>query len=175
MIVIIAIASAIIAPAYFRLFSESSFDGSVSRLEAFLATAHRQAVALDEDVQVTYDVSSHSFVMETPLPPPVYDIPQALANDPAAAPTSSPNQNQNQTRGFTMPTDIRVVDMETTGSSSMVNSSNTGNVIRFHGDGTSSSSIILLGDDHNHSAALQIVPASGSVRRTNPISLESAQ
>ena len=163
-VIIIAVVSALVVPAYARYWSKAKFESSVHQIEEMLSDARDKAVELDTVTTVSFDKQSQTFMVMRLQPPPQTDQPSMMSN--------SDQQNVLMSRN-SVPTsislggDIGVVQFQTGGSSSLPNSNSSGstNQLRFNGDGTSDGAHISLASKSGYTAEIMVWPANGRLAR----------
>ena len=144
LIVIIAVMSSTIVPAYSRYLAHARFDGQVRSIQEIAAYAHEQAVATDSTVTMTYDPQSATFTVVTP-PVSHSDLPTALAGvDSSLNDISYPPRRLQISPEYAL--------RQSAGDSRSGSSTN----IRFRGDGTCDGAMITLSSASGYTAQLTL-------------------
>jgi len=147
LIVIIAVMSSTIVPAYSRYLAHARFDGQVRSIQEIAAYAHEQAVATDSTVTMTYDPQSATFTVVTP-PVSHSDLPIALAGvDSSLNDISYPPRRLQISPEYAL--------RQSAGDSRSGSSGSSTN-IRFRGDGTCDGAMITLSSASGYTAQLTL-------------------
>ena len=167
-IIIVAVVSAILVPAYSHFYAKARFDGNVRDVLDVFAYAREQAIEKDAPATLTFDPQSESFsVSVTPLPPPV--------DQPSTFPDVRADNNMlSQTHvarlepfmgvvGFNA-TDTSQGSTGSTGSNGMA-ANRSASSVHFRPDGTSDGAeMTLVGADSGYSAHLLLSPGTGRMQ-----------
>ena len=156
-IVIIAVMSAVVVPAFANLWERSRFDSECANARALFAWARQQAVERDTTVSIHFDAASQTFTASlTPTPSPT-DQPSVLANQ------TLEDNGLAVTRSFQLNSDFKILGVHVeSGLSGNAGESSVGapTDILFRGDGTVNSAefVILSRFGERH---FSLSPATG--------------
>lgn len=163
-IIIVAVVSAILVPAYSHFYAKARFDGNVREVLDVFAYAREQAIAKDAPATLTFDPQSESFaVTVTPLPPPV-DQPTVFAD------VNADSSLLQQTHLVHLDPNMGVVGFSATdtsqGSGNSAGSGGRGaSTVRFRPDGTSDGAeMTVVAADSGYSAHLVLLPGTGRMQ-----------
>lgn len=163
-IIIIAVMTSILVPAYGRYLEKARFDSVIHEVQDAFAYAREKAVANDTTVMLSYDPQSETFIATVTPPPPPTDQPTALL--------TGPNGEAVTDTGVETPYTVQLdpqytITNFTTGAQTSGNNAgpNTrqGNApqINFKGDGTCDGAAFTLTSSAGRSASFTLLPASG--------------
>ena len=156
-ILIIAVISAIMVPAYAGYYDKSRFDGEVRRIQDYFAQARENAVKGDTTVTLHFERGIHEFSMTVDALPPQDDLPTALLT--AAATKSNGGQD---IPPYHIGEDYQVKNFNVTSSSA--NSGPAGVTqtdVHFQGDGTCDRAELVLTSKQGYNAHLSLSPMNG--------------
>ncbi len=157
LIIIMAVMSSVIVPAFSRLRDRASFDTRIGQIIAFLSEARARAMELGTDVELRYDEQSASFTAYGQTVLSSADMPTELAETSETAVAA-------YQRTFVIPSDFRVGDVTAFGPEL-----NTGVlsgpqvVVRFHPDGTCDGLRFTIVRETGEAAVLTMWPTTGAI------------
>lgn len=164
-IIIIAVVSALVVPAYARYWSKAKFESSVHQIEEMLSDARDKAVELDTTTTVSFNKQSQTFMVMRLLPPAQNDQPSIMS----AADQQSDLMSQNVVpTTVSLGGNISVTQFQAGGFSSSPTNSTAGvssSEVHFHGDGSSDGAHLSLTNSSGNTADLTIWPANGRLTR----------
>ncbi len=144
LIVIIAVMSSTIVPAYSRYLAHARFDSQVRAIQEIAAYAHEQAIKSDSTVTMTFEPQSATFTVMTP-PVSQTDLPSALAGaDSSLNDISYPPRQLQISHEFALR------------QSAAGGQSGSSTNIRFRGDGTCDGAVISLSSAAGYTAQLKL-------------------
>ncbi len=154
-IIIIAIMSSVVVPAYARFWERTHFDVAVGAVKDLFAYAREQAVANDTTATVAFDSQNEALVAVVMPQAPPTDQPVALAEA----------DNSDTQPGLLPPPLRRVLSL---GTEMAITRFATGvgdgkPVVRFRGDGTCDGAEITLVSANGYATHLFVSPATGRV------------
>ncbi len=82
-IIIVAVMTSVIVPAYARFYARANYDGQVRQVQDVFAYAREQALQRDTNVTLNFSPQTESFDVTLLPPPPPTDQPTAYANSNA--------------------------------------------------------------------------------------------
>lgn len=152
-ILIVALMSGIVVPAYARFFARERFNSTVAAIQDIAAWASQRAVTLDETVTLAYDPSSRAFLAQAPPVSPS-DAPQVMTqtSNPASASTLP------DTRTYQLPRDMRVDGLHVQPISAA--SGSAPNTLHFYADGTCDPAQLAVVSADGYSETLIALPAT---------------
>ena len=153
-ILIIAVMSAVVVPAFAGYYEKSRFDGEIRRLQDYFALAREKAVKSDTNVSLHFEHSAHMFSMVVDPPPPQNDMPTAMLT--AAGTDLSPSLD---VLPFHVGEDYDVDSFVVTGGGGP--SAVTQTDVHFHGDGTSDGADMNIRSKQGYTAHLSLSPMDG--------------
>jgi prepilin-type N-terminal cleavage/methylation domain-containing protein len=166
-IVIIAVMSAVVVPAYVRYLGHVRFQAKVKQVQDLFAYAREQAIALDTTVTLKYDKGSARFTVELPDSSPSNDQPSAFSNGTqvqdahgqAAPPPRVVQLDPEQS------VSNYIVSQGTNSTSTSANSTvqSGQNELHFQGDGTVETLDMSIAQSDGKKAHLQLWPATGKL------------
>jgi prepilin-type N-terminal cleavage/methylation domain-containing protein len=168
-IIIIAVMSVGIVPAYQRFVGRVSFDSMAGDIESLFAEAHSRAMADGTEVDVTFDRGSQTLLLMEQQPP------LTSMDQPVALATSTPQTGMQQT--MQSPTVGKIVHLGqnyrlsqfTPGSGTAATATpGTSNMVRFQDDGTCDGAQLALISAEGYSAQYILLPATGRMERIDP-------
>jgi prepilin-type N-terminal cleavage/methylation domain-containing protein len=156
LIIIMAVLSSVVVPAYSRLRDQSAFDAHIGDLVGFLAQMRSLAVEQGCDVELTFDAQSESFRARAETGDLSGDLPTVMAGTLEATPTALE-------RTFTFPEDFAVADFQVFGPEVYLNAAASAQqaTIRFHEDGTSDGMRFVVQRATGQSATITVWPSTG--------------
>jgi type II secretory pathway pseudopilin PulG len=158
-ILIIAVVSSVVVPAYARFWSKARFDAAVRNVRDIFAYAREQAVLNDTEAVVTFDGRSQTFAAIVNPPPPLTDLPAALQNTAVgAAPHTAPAP-----KGVQLGEEFQIADLSSGAQGAASGAGNRATEIRFRGDGTSDGARVVLRSSAGYQATLIVWPATGRI------------
>ncbi len=136
-IVIMAVVSSVVVPAFANMYERSRFDSECVNAQAIFSWAHQQAVERDTTVVMHFDAPTQAFTATLTPPPPPNDQPSALASQ-TLSDTGLPI-----TKTFQLNPEFRISNLQvdsgasasSTGRSLSASQGTTGDIV-FQGDGT---------------------------------------
>lgn len=157
LIIIMAVLSTVVVPAYSRLHDRAVFDSRIAHVTGFLMQARAQAIELGTEVEVRFDPQTESFTARADTVITGEDMPTALTNVTDAVAVS-------YDRDFSLPADYRIVDVQVFGPD-LVSSGLTGaeTTIHFREDGTCDGIRFTVVRETGHGAVITLWPATASV------------
>ena len=168
-IIIVAVVTAMLVPAYSRYYVRQRFDASVGDVQDAFAYAREQALAKDAPVTLVYDAQSDSFAINlSPLPPP--------SDQPVSFPDmSADNATLTQARSIRLDRNVSITGFTSTntsldsvsGGGASRNSNGRGATsVHFRSDGTSDGAELTVVDSANGNMAHMVLqPGSGRLTR----------
>jgi prepilin-type N-terminal cleavage/methylation domain-containing protein len=176
-IIIIAVMSVGIVPAYQRLLGHVAFDSMAGDIESLFSEARTRAVTDGTEVDVIFNQQAETFVLVEQPPMSTADKPVALqTNTPVSSQFSSQSSGSSQA-----PITARVVHLgqnyavpmftpgSGTGGATSSSSANTvPNTVRFRYDGTCDGAQLTLLGSAGYSAQYVLLPATGRMQRVDP-------
>jgi prepilin-type N-terminal cleavage/methylation domain-containing protein len=161
-IIILAVMSAIVVPAYSRYLEKARFDSEIRHIQDVFAFARERAVARDTNVTLHFDRGSDTFSAAVDPPPLESDQPsvfQSAANGDALA-----GLGQDPPAIYPMGENYRVENFSVMG-----NAANGGSGsqpasqadIHFRGDGTTDGAVLDIISKEGYTAHLILWPATG--------------
>ena len=160
-ILIIAVMSAVVVPAFAGFYEKARFDAEIRRIQDYFALAREKAVKGDTTVTLHFERGIHEFSIVVDPPPPQTDMPTALFT--ASGTDLSPSQevapyhisDEHQVENFRVsaangPAGITRVD------------------VHFHGDGTSDGAALSVLSRQGFTAHLILTPMNGRLALNMP-------
>lgn len=151
-IIIIAITSTVIVPAYARFWDKTRFDFALSSFQDMFAYAREQAILNDTTALLVYDPQSGMLTVAVQPTPPQADQPMAF--DPASD-TGAVSAGVTAPRTFQLGEEFSLARFVTGGEA--------GTTLRFRSDGTCEGAEALLISQTGYAAHLLVSPATGRV------------
>lgn len=160
-IIIIAVMSATMVPAYARFWSKTRFNGTVAQVRDCFVNARQQAILNDTSATVSFDARSQTFVVTVAPPPTQFDQPVAFGNtDTDNGGTVTPPTPT----GVQLNPDIVVTSFQAGGNLSGGSGQPAGATeVHFRNDGTCDGADLQLASDSGYTAHLIVWPATGRV------------
>lgn len=153
-ILIIAVMSAVVIPAFAGYLEKSRFDAEIRRLQDYFALAREKAVKCDTNVALHFDHGIHQFSIAVDPLPPATDMPTAMLTGGGA--DVSPNQ---ETAPYRLGDDYQVEDFSVSSGNGPAGTTQTD--VRFHGDGTSDGADLEVVSRQGYTAHLTLSPMNG--------------
>lgn len=155
LIIIIVVLSMVVVPAYSRLRDQAAFDAYIGDLTGYLSQMRAIAVEQGCDVELTFDIQSHSFHARAETGDMSGDMPTAMADMAESAPASVE-------RSFSLPDDFAIRDFEVFGPDAYLTTAVAGRetVVTFHEDGTSDGMRFTIDRDTGASATITLWPST---------------
>ena len=176
-IIIVAVMTSVIVPAYARFYARASFDAEVRQVQDVFAYAREQAVQRDTAVTLNFNPQSESFDITLLPPTPPTDQPTAYANantDTSTLAVSHTVQLSSKVgvTGFTATdTSQGIVPGSTAGNA---NGGRGQTTVNFRADGTSDGAeLTVVSAENPYSAHLTLHP--GNARLTLDEDTQSGQ
>ena len=167
-IIIVAVMTSVIVPAYARFYARANFDGQVRQVQDVFGYAREQALQRDTTVTLNFNPQSESFDVTLLPPTPPNDQPTVYSN--ANADTSTLSLSHTVQLSST----VGIVGFTATDTSQgIVPGSSAGNgnggrgatTVSFRSDGTSDGAeLTVVSAENNYSAHLTLHP--GNARLT---------
>lgn len=158
LIIIMAILSTVVVPAYSRLRDRADFETQLSKVQGFFAEARARAIELGADVEVRYDTQSETFVASAPATLSTNDVPTAIAEEPDTLPVA-------YQATLALPRDYRIMDVDIFGPEVGMHArdNRADSVLYFHEDGTSDGMRCTVSRDTGAAATVTIWPSTATV------------
>jgi type II secretory pathway pseudopilin PulG len=158
LIVIMAVLSTVVVPAFSRLRDRAVFETHVGRVTSFLTQARAQAIELGTEVEVRFDPQTETFSARADSAVAGEDLPTALANIPDAATTV-----YDQT--LALPEDYRILEVEVFGPDALAGELASGRetVLYFREDGTCDGLRFTVLRENRYAVVVTLWPATASV------------
>lgn len=158
-ILIIAVVSAVIVPAYGGFYAKSRFDGEIKRIQDFVAEARARAVAGDTTVTLHFERGADVFTISVDTLPQQNDLPTALLED------SGRNQI-GDIDPYHVNDEFRVENFTVQGTGSANPASGRTGIsdVQFRGDGTSDGAEMSILSRDGLAAHLIISPVDGQLK-----------
>ena len=156
-ILIIAVVSAVIVPAFAGFYEKARFDAEIRRTQDYFALAHERAVKGDTNVTLHFEHGISEFSMVVDPLPPQNDLPTAMltasGTDMSAGSDVAPYHvgSDFQIEGFTS-SGVGATAAGTTGGQADVH---------FHGDGTSDTASFVIASRQGYTANMALSPMNG--------------
>ena len=161
-ILIIAVMSAVIVPAFAGYYEKSRFDAQIRRVQDYFALAREKAVKGDTTVTLHYEHSIHEMSISIDAPPPQNDMPTAMLT--ASGTDLNPGQTVSPLR---IGDDYLVENFNATGASGP--SGRTQTDVTFRGDGTSDSAAFDVKSKVGYTAHMTLTPMNGRLSLDEPM------
>ncbi len=163
-IIIVAVMTSIVVPAYARFYARASFDGQVRQVQDAFAYAREQALERDATVTLEFSPQTESFDITLQPPTPPTDQPTAYANANVDTSTFALSHT------VQLDSSVGVVGFTATdtsqgivpgGSTGNANSNRGATTVSFRADGTSDGAQLTVVSAQNpYSAHLTLHPAN---------------
>jgi prepilin-type N-terminal cleavage/methylation domain-containing protein len=167
-IIIIAVMSVGIVPAYQRFLGRVSFDALTGDVAGLFAEARNRAVTDGTEVDVRFDRSNGAFALIEQPALPITDQPVALQSSMPQMNTQSGSQNPAVSRvvqlGRNYAAPVFTPGSGTAGASSGA-SGGSPDTVRFRDDGTCDGATLTLLSSEGYSAQFVVLPATGRIQR----------
>ena len=160
-ILIIAVMSAVIIPAFAGYYEKSRFDAEVRRVQDYFALAREKAVKGDTSVTLHFEHSIHEISMSVDPLPPQNDLPTAMLTD------AGTEQGTGQPAlPLHIGEDYNVENFHVSSADGPAGLTQTD--VRFHGDGTSDGAEMSLRSRQGYTALLTLTPMNGRLSLSAP-------
>ncbi len=170
-IIIIAVVSAIVVPAYAKYWATARFESTVHQVEEMISEARDKSIELDTTTTVSFDKQSQTFMVMLNQTPPQTDQPSNMTNldqqNALMAQNSIPTT-------VILGGDVGIVQFQAGGfAASSPNAANrnsnsgSSNELHFQGDGSCDGAHITVGSSFGNTADLIVWPANGRLTREN--------
>jgi|SRR5579862_5432493 len=166
-IIIIAVMSVGIVPAYQRFLQHVGFESMAGDVESLFAEARNRAVTDGAEVDVVFDSSGKTFAMVEQ--PPLQNADQPLALQSNMPPSQSPMTAKILHLGQNFAVPMFTPGSGTSGSSS----GGSSNRVRFRDDGTCDGAQLALLSSDGYSAQYLLLPATGRMQRIDAAGLQA--
>jgi len=160
-ILIIAVISGVMVPAFAGFYDKSRFDAEVRRIQDYFALAREKAVKGDVTVTLHFERGIHQFSIAVDPLPAQDDLPTTMLTD------ASTQQGASQdVAPYQIGSEFQVENFSVTGASGP--SATTQTDARFNGDGTSDGADLQLTSRQGYTAHLSLSPMNGRLTLEAP-------
>ena len=157
-ILIIAVVSAVIVPAYGGYYAKTRFDGEVKRIQDYIAIARERAVAGDTTAVLHFERTADLFTITVDSIPPQTDLPTNMLNTPGT--DLGPSQD---VAPYHVNDEFRVESFNSQSASNPGSGGGSGSDLQFRGDGTCDGAEMTLISRYGYGVQLTVSASNGRV------------
>lgn len=155
LIIIMAIISGVVVPAYARFHARARFIHTVEETAGLFRWARETAIAQGGAVVVRYDPQMGAFAAMAEAPAEEMDLPAALQE------TEEPLYAGPATSGYELPEGVRVAGFEPFGQAAPSGARDAALEMRFSADGSADGGMLALESEDGYAALIEVVPTTG--------------